>query len=188
MPPMPCDGLWVSACSRPARAGLAALLLGLAYMVLDPTPPRHVVLATGPARSDVAEFGACISSVRPAGKAHTKFCCPAVGRKRRHRHEAPTQRAVHREREAGVAECSAKPSSSPRGCWRCYAGPRRSSSITIGVLSVSAPISSADAKSLLEPVRKRAGTFKPQQLRDLRDGAVAIAQLLHRQVTARLQE
>ncbi|URI07688.1 hypothetical protein MW290_03455 [Aquincola tertiaricarbonis] len=37
---------------------LAALLLGLAYLVLDPTPPRHVVVATRPARSDASEFGA----------------------------------------------------------------------------------------------------------------------------------
>lgn len=48
---------------------LAASLLGLAYLVLDPTPSRHVVLATEPARSEVAEFGACISSVRPVGLA-----------------------------------------------------------------------------------------------------------------------
>jgi hypothetical protein len=48
---------------------LAALLLGLAYLVLDPTPPRDVLLATGPARSDVAEFGVCISSVRGQGPA-----------------------------------------------------------------------------------------------------------------------
>ena len=34
-----------------------ALLLGLAYLVLDPTPPRHVVVATRPARSDTSEFG-----------------------------------------------------------------------------------------------------------------------------------
>ena len=64
-----CDGLWVR--DLLATAGpfvlLAALLPGLAYLVLDPTPPRHVVLATGPARSDVAEFGARISSVAPSG-------------------------------------------------------------------------------------------------------------------------
>jgi hypothetical protein len=62
-------GLWVR--DLLATAGpfvpLAALLLGLASLVLDPTPPRHVVLATGPARSDVAEFGARISSVAPGG-------------------------------------------------------------------------------------------------------------------------
>jgi len=57
---------------------LAALLLGLAHMVLDPTPPRHVVLATGPARSDVAEFGACNSSVRPAGKATQSSAAPQL--------------------------------------------------------------------------------------------------------------
>jgi TRAP transporter TAXI family solute receptor len=34
-----------------------ALLIG-AYYVLDPTPPRRVVLATGPAQSDYAVFGA----------------------------------------------------------------------------------------------------------------------------------
>jgi len=60
------DGLWMR--DLLATAGpfvpLAALLLGLAYLVLAPTPPRHVVLATGLARSDVAESGACISSVR----------------------------------------------------------------------------------------------------------------------------
>jgi len=34
----------------------AALLIG-AYLLLDPTPPRRVVLATGPERSAYAEFG-----------------------------------------------------------------------------------------------------------------------------------
>jgi hypothetical protein len=48
---------------------LAALLLGPTYLVLDPTPPRHVLLATGPAHSDIAEFGACISSERGQGPA-----------------------------------------------------------------------------------------------------------------------
>jgi hypothetical protein len=63
------DGLWVR--DLLATAGpfvplvLAALLLGLAYLVLEPAPPGHVLLATGPARGDVAEFGAYISSVRP---------------------------------------------------------------------------------------------------------------------------
>ena len=61
-----CDGLWVR--DLLATAG-PFLLLGLAYLVLDPTPSRHVVLATEPARSEVAEFGACISSVRPVGLA-----------------------------------------------------------------------------------------------------------------------
>jgi TRAP-type uncharacterized transport system substrate-binding protein len=37
---------------------LALLLLAGAYWLLDPTPPRRVVLATGPERSDYAEFGA----------------------------------------------------------------------------------------------------------------------------------
>lgn len=37
---------------------LALLLLAGAYWLLDPTPPRRVVLATGPERSDTAEFGA----------------------------------------------------------------------------------------------------------------------------------
>ncbi len=46
---------------------LAAVLLGLADLVLDPTPPRHVVLATGPARSEVAGCGARIFSVAPSG-------------------------------------------------------------------------------------------------------------------------
>lgn len=36
---------------------LALVLLGLAYWILDPTPPRKVVLATGPAQSAYAEFG-----------------------------------------------------------------------------------------------------------------------------------
>lgn len=36
---------------------LAALLLGLAYWALDPTPPKKVVLATGPANGAYAEFG-----------------------------------------------------------------------------------------------------------------------------------
>ncbi len=64
-----CDGLWVR--DLLATAGtfvlLAALLRGLAYLVLDPTPPCLVVLTTGPARSDVAEFGARIFSVAPSG-------------------------------------------------------------------------------------------------------------------------
>lgn len=37
---------------------LALLLLTLAYWWLDPNPPRRVVLATGPAQSAYAEFGA----------------------------------------------------------------------------------------------------------------------------------
>jgi TRAP-type uncharacterized transport system substrate-binding protein len=36
---------------------LAALLLVGAYFMLDPNPPRHVILATGPENSDYAEFG-----------------------------------------------------------------------------------------------------------------------------------
>jgi len=36
---------------------LAALLLGIAYWLLDPTPPRHVVLATGQDQGAYAEFG-----------------------------------------------------------------------------------------------------------------------------------
>ena len=36
---------------------LALLLLGAAYAILDPAPPRHVVLATGPERSAYAAFG-----------------------------------------------------------------------------------------------------------------------------------
>ena len=69
-----CDGLWVR--DLLATAGtfvlLAALLRGLAYLVLDPTPPRLVVLTTGPARSDVAEFGARIFSVAPSGTCRPK--------------------------------------------------------------------------------------------------------------------
>jgi TRAP-type uncharacterized transport system substrate-binding protein len=36
---------------------LALLLLGLAYWALDPTPPRHVVLATGVEQGAYDEFG-----------------------------------------------------------------------------------------------------------------------------------
>src|SRR5512140_2768975 len=36
---------------------LALLLLAGAYYVLDPAPPKRVVLATGPEQSDYAEFG-----------------------------------------------------------------------------------------------------------------------------------
>jgi NMT1-like family len=36
---------------------LAVLLLGLAYWWLDPTPPRHITLATGPEQSAYDEFG-----------------------------------------------------------------------------------------------------------------------------------
>ena len=36
---------------------LAVVLLGVAYWALDPTPPRHVVLATGPEQGAYAEFG-----------------------------------------------------------------------------------------------------------------------------------
>ncbi len=37
--------------------GLAAALLALAYWWLDPNPPKHLTLATGPAQSAYAEFG-----------------------------------------------------------------------------------------------------------------------------------
>ncbi|HEU0202161.1 MAG TPA: C4-dicarboxylate ABC transporter substrate-binding protein, partial [Burkholderiaceae bacterium] len=37
---------------------LAMLLLWGAYVLLDPTPPRRVVLATGPENGAYAEFGA----------------------------------------------------------------------------------------------------------------------------------
>jgi TRAP-type uncharacterized transport system substrate-binding protein len=37
---------------------LGLLLLGLAYWALDPTPPKTVILATGPAQSAYDEFGA----------------------------------------------------------------------------------------------------------------------------------
>ena len=36
---------------------LAVVLLGVAYWLLDPTPPRHVVLATGQDQGAYAEFG-----------------------------------------------------------------------------------------------------------------------------------
>ena len=36
---------------------IAIALLGLAYWLLDPTPPKRVVLATGPAQGAYAEFG-----------------------------------------------------------------------------------------------------------------------------------
>ena len=67
------DGLWVR--DLLATAGplvlLAALLRGLANLVLDPTPPCLVALTTGPARSDVAEFGA-----RMFSGAHSGTCRP----------------------------------------------------------------------------------------------------------------
>ncbi|MGH8797971.1 MAG: TAXI family TRAP transporter solute-binding subunit, partial [Caldimonas sp.] len=37
---------------------LALALLALAYWMLDPAPPKKVVLATGPAQGAYAEFGA----------------------------------------------------------------------------------------------------------------------------------
>lgn len=36
---------------------LAVVLVAVAYLLLDPTPPKHVVLATGPDQSAYAEFG-----------------------------------------------------------------------------------------------------------------------------------
>jgi TRAP-type uncharacterized transport system substrate-binding protein len=36
---------------------IGLVLLGLAYLLLDPTPPRRVVLATGPEQGAYAEFG-----------------------------------------------------------------------------------------------------------------------------------
>jgi len=52
---------WVSARALLASAGpfvlLAAALLTLAYLWLDPVPPRQVTLATGPAQSAYDEFG-----------------------------------------------------------------------------------------------------------------------------------
>ena len=36
---------------------VALLLLAGAYFLLDPAPPRRVVLATGPEQSDYAELG-----------------------------------------------------------------------------------------------------------------------------------
>src|SRR5205814_3760726 len=36
---------------------IALLLLVIAYFALDPTPPKKVVLATGPDQSGYAEFG-----------------------------------------------------------------------------------------------------------------------------------
>lgn len=36
---------------------VAGLLLGVAYQVLQPNPPRHVVLVTGPERSALDAFG-----------------------------------------------------------------------------------------------------------------------------------
>jgi len=80
------DGLWVRDLLTTAGPFvplvLAALLLVLDYLVLEPTSLRHVLLATGPARSDVAEFGAYISSVRavclaPRGQSAAK--CQHVG-------------------------------------------------------------------------------------------------------------
>jgi hypothetical protein len=61
---------------RLATAGpfvpLAALRLGLAYLVLHLTPLRRVVLAIGTARSDVAEFGARVTSVAPRSVSRTE--------------------------------------------------------------------------------------------------------------------
>jgi len=42
---------------------LAAALLGVAYWLLDPTPPRHVVLATGQDQGAYAEFGRRYASI-----------------------------------------------------------------------------------------------------------------------------
>jgi TRAP transporter TAXI family solute receptor len=36
---------------------LGLALIGLAYWILDPTPPKHMTLATGPAQGAYAEFG-----------------------------------------------------------------------------------------------------------------------------------
>ena len=41
---------------------VALALLVAAYFVLQPNPPRHVVLATGPEQSDYAEFGKCYAA------------------------------------------------------------------------------------------------------------------------------
>src|SRR5471030_770377 len=46
----------VTATAGPFVLIALALLVG-AYFVLQPNPPRHVVLATGPEQSDYAEFG-----------------------------------------------------------------------------------------------------------------------------------
>ena len=76
---------------------LAALLLGLAYLVLD--PPRHAVLATRPARSDVAEFGARISSVAPSGP-----CCSAARARPRGSMSAPLERRAQAPRQCGLED------------------------------------------------------------------------------------
>jgi len=52
---------------------LEALLLGLDRLVPDPKPPRQLVLAIGPAHSDVAEFVARASFAAPSGT-----CRPAA--------------------------------------------------------------------------------------------------------------
>lgn len=47
---------------------LGLVLVALAYRVLDPTPPRHMTLATGPAQGAYAEFGRRYAqSLRPYG-------------------------------------------------------------------------------------------------------------------------
>jgi TRAP-type uncharacterized transport system substrate-binding protein len=61
MMPVPLRQAMVSLRELALTAGpfvlLAMLLLGAAYLILDPAPPARVVLATGPERSAYAEFG-----------------------------------------------------------------------------------------------------------------------------------
>lgn len=82
--------------TQPLRAagGVAA---GPAYLVLD--SPRHMVLATRPARSDVAEFGARIWSVAPSGP-----CSPAARARKRASMSAPVERRAQAPGNVGLED------------------------------------------------------------------------------------
>jgi len=75
---------------------LAALLLGLAYLVLNPTPPCQVVLVTGSSRSEVTECGERKSSIAPSVPYRPAATCaakPAYGNQ---------WRAVPKPRQRGL--------------------------------------------------------------------------------------
>ena len=89
------DSLRATPCSRsatcsspPRRSSLLAIgLLVLAYWLLDPTPPKQVVLATGPDQGAYAEFGKRYAQIlkaqrhrgascgRPPARPRTSPCC-----------------------------------------------------------------------------------------------------------------
>ena len=48
---------------------LTLVLLWLAYLILDPSPPRTVVMATGPEQGAYAEFGKRYATVVKLDKA-----------------------------------------------------------------------------------------------------------------------